>query len=86
MGYQEEMHVFLQEQREYIKQMADTIETLACLTQGLLKVVHRVEGDDGILIVAKRALELASAVRFSDQAKPDKALIQRLCDEAKTAK
>ena len=86
MGYQEEMHVFLQEQQDYIKQMADTLETLACLTQGLLKVVHRVEGDDGIQIVAKRALELANGIRFSDQAKPDKVLIQRLCDEAKTAK
>lgn len=86
MSYQQELHEFIEKQQEYIKQMADTIETLTCLTQGLLKVVHKVEGDDGIHTVVETALASASRITLPGQASPDKGLIKRLCEEAKTAR
>jgi len=86
MSYQQEMHEFIEKQQEYIKELADTVETMTCLVQGLLKVVHKVEGDDGIQTVVETALSSASRITFQGQASPDKNLIKRLCEEAKTAR
>lgn len=84
MSYQQELHEYIERQQEYIKELADTVETMACLTQGLLKVVHKVEGDDGIKTVLNAALAAASRISLPGQASPDKSLIQKFCEDAKS--
>lgn len=86
MSYEQEMHRFIEQQQKYIQELANTVETMACLTRGLLKAVHESSGDSGVDAVLDTALAAASGMRWSGEARANKVLIKQLCDEAKSAR